>query len=137
MTPPLETIVETALYADDLAAMKAFYVDVIGLKLLGEDLARHVFLQVGPASVLLIFNPTATLQKGNFPIHGTKGAGHVAFGIAATQLDTWRSYLQSHGIVIEQETTWPRGGQSLYFRDPANNLVELITRGVWGTPAGW
>jgi catechol 2,3-dioxygenase-like lactoylglutathione lyase family enzyme len=137
MGPPTETIVETALYADDLAVMKAFYVEVIGLKLLGEDLARHVFFQVGPASVLLIFNPATTREKGDFSSHGTTGAGHVAFGIAAMQVDAWRDHLRSHSLAIEQETTWPRGGQSLYFRDPANHLVELVTRGVWGTTAGW
>lgn len=137
MTPPIQTIVETAIYASDLAAMKTFYVDVMGLKVLGEDPARQVFLQVGPASVLLIFNPTATQQADIFPSHGTTGAGHVALGIAASQLETWRNHLRTHGIPIEKEMTWPRGGHSLYFRDPANNLVELITPGVWGTPAGW
>ena len=32
---------------------------------------------------------------------------------------------------------WAPGGKSIYFRDPAGNSVELVTPGVWGTPAGW
>jgi len=28
---------------------------------------------------------------------------------------------------------WPRGGTSLYFRDPAGHLVELATPGLWST----
>jgi catechol 2,3-dioxygenase-like lactoylglutathione lyase family enzyme len=42
-----------------------------------------------------------------------------------------------HGVPIELETDWPRGGKSLYFRDPAGNSVELITRGLWGLSDGW
>jgi len=137
MTPPISTVVETALYGDDLPAMKTFYQDLLGLNLLGEDPARHLFFQVGPATVLLIFNPTDTQRDGDFPTHGATGPGHVALGIPPDQLDAWRNHLTTHGVPVEKELTWPRGGRSLYFRDPANNLVELITPGVWGTPAGW
>jgi catechol 2,3-dioxygenase-like lactoylglutathione lyase family enzyme len=28
---------------------------------------------------------------------------------------------------------WPRGGESLYFRDPDGLAVELATPGVWET----
>ena len=48
-----------------------------------------------------------------------------------------RQRLQEHGVVIEKEVLWPRGGTSLYFRDPAGNSVELLTPGVWGLPSGW
>jgi len=137
MPVPIQSVVETALYARDLAAMKDFYTRILGLQLLAEDPARHVFLQVGPAHVLLLFDPEATRQGDDFPSHGATGPGHVALGIAVESLDEWRRQLIAHGVLIEKELTWPRGGRSLYFRDPANNSVELITPGVWGTPAGW
>jgi hypothetical protein len=34
-------------------------------------------------------------------------------------------------VSIESVVTWPRGGTSLYFRDPNDHLLELITPGVW------
>ena len=40
-------------------------------------------------------------------------------------------------VTVEQEVEWPKGGRSLYVRDPAGNLVELVTPGVWGLPSGW
>ena len=71
------------------------------------------------------------------PPHGAKGPGHFALGIPTTSLDAWREHLRDRGVAIEKEVTWPRGGQSLYFRDPAGNSVELVTRGLWGLAAGW
>ena len=44
---------------------------------------------------------------------------------------------QGHGVSIEKEVEWPKGGKSLYFRDPTGNSVELVTPGVWGLPSGW
>jgi catechol 2,3-dioxygenase-like lactoylglutathione lyase family enzyme len=135
--PAIEAVVETVVYAADLVAAERFYAGVLGLPVVGREAGRQVFFRVGPASMLLVFDPTATLKVGTFPPHGATGPGHVALGVRSEALDGWRRHLIAHGIGIEQEYTWPRGGQSLYFRDPAGNLVELVTPGVWGTPAGW
>jgi len=87
--------------------------------------------------MLLVFRPEATLRGDPLPAHGARGPGHFAMGIAADDLDAWRQRLKEHGVPIEHEESWPRGGHSLYFRDPAGNSVELITPGVWGLPSGW
>ena len=135
--PPIESVVEIAVYADDLAAAERFYASVLGLPVIGRDAGRHVFFRVGPAGVLLVFNADATLQGGALPAHGARGPGHFALGIRAESLDDWRAHLAASGVSIELEVRWPPGGRSLYFRDPAGNAVELVTPGVWGTPAGW
>jgi catechol 2,3-dioxygenase-like lactoylglutathione lyase family enzyme len=135
--PAIETIVETAIYAGDLEAMEAFYYGVLRLAVIARDADRHVFFRVGSGSVLLVFNPDTTLRGDVLPAHGARGPGHFALGIKAASLDTWRRHLNANGVAIEKEVTWPPGGKSLYFRDPAGNLVELLTPGVWGTPAGW
>lgn len=117
--------------------MEAFYTRLLSLKVIGKEPGRHVFFSVGPGSVLLIFRAETTLKGGVFPAHGATGPGHVAFGIRPELLGAWRERLVASGVVIEKEYTWPRGGQSIYFRDPAGNSVELITPGVWGTASGW
>jgi cation diffusion facilitator family transporter len=132
-----ETLVETALYGADLAALEAFYATVLLLPVVAREPGRHVFFRAGPGSMLLVFNPEATQRGEGLPPHGSIGAGHVAFGIEEHRLDFWRTRLAAHGVAIEKEIVWPRGGTSLYFRDPAGNSVELITRGVWGLPDGW
>jgi catechol 2,3-dioxygenase-like lactoylglutathione lyase family enzyme len=134
---PIEHIVETAIYADDLQEAERFYHEILGLTLLGKESGRHVFFRAGENHVLLVFRPQATLKGDRLPPHGTRGPGHLAFGIAAPDLDAWRSRLLTHSVVIEHEETWQRGGRSLYFRDPSGNSVELLTPGVWGLPSGW
>jgi catechol 2,3-dioxygenase-like lactoylglutathione lyase family enzyme len=137
-TPPtIETVVETAIYAPDLGAAESFYTSVLGLPIIGREDGRHVFFRVGAASVLLVFNPDTTLAGGTLPAHGARGPGHFALGVPAASLEAWRDHLGACDVAIEQEVTWPRGGRSVYFRDPAGNSVELVTPGVWGTPAGW
>ena len=133
----VKAVIETAVYVDDLRAAETFYCTVLGLPVMGNELGRHVFFQVGEASVLLAFLAEATLKGDQFPPHGASGPGHFALGIAAEDLDGWRKLLHGHGVSIEKEVEWPRGGKSLYFRDPAGNSVELVTPGVWGLPSGW
>lgn len=133
----VENIVETAAYVDNLDEAERFYRDVLGLELLGRESGRHVFFRAGDQDVLLLFNADTTLKGDHLPAHGARGPGHFAFGIAADSLEAWRTRLAQHGVAIEQEQTWPRGGHSLYFRDPSGNVVELLTPGLWGLASGW
>jgi catechol 2,3-dioxygenase-like lactoylglutathione lyase family enzyme len=130
-------VVETGVYADDLDRAEAYYRDVLGLEVIGREKDRHVFFRVGAASVLLVFNPQATLKGDVLPAHGASGPGHFALGVRGEDLSGWRERLAAYGVAIEKEVQWPRGGVSLYFRDPAGNAVELLTPGLWGLPAGW
>lgn len=133
--PPLARVLETALYVDDLARARDFYVGVLGAAVL-LDTPRLVALGVAGQSVLLLFRRGATLEPlptpgGVVPPHGAEGVQHVAFAIAADTLDAWRAHLRASGSGIESEVTWPRGGTSLYLRDPDGHSVELVTPGLW------
>jgi hypothetical protein len=82
--------------------------------------------------MLLIFDPDRTrMDEGKVPPHGTTGAGHAAFAVRDDELDWWRRHLAAHAVAIEKDLTWPGGGRSLYFRDPAGNSLELATPSVW------
>ena len=37
----------------------------------------------------------------------------------------WRARLAQHGVAIEKEVAWQEGGASIYFRDPAGNMVRI------------
>jgi catechol 2,3-dioxygenase-like lactoylglutathione lyase family enzyme len=125
-------VLETALYADDLAAAEAFYRDVLALPLHSRHAGRHVFFRCGEG-MLLIFDPTATtLEAGGVPAHGARGPAHAAFAVDEDDLDAWQTRLGEHDVAIEASLTWPHGGRSIYFRDPAGNSLELITPRAWG-----
>ncbi len=123
-------VLETCLYAVDLHAAEQFYTKVLGLELLSKTPGRHVFFRCG-RGVFLVFDPRATSVPG-FPPHGAKGPGHVAFRVPESDLERWRNHLLGSGVDIEAEIDWPRGGHSIYFRDPAGNSVELASPAVWG-----
>jgi catechol 2,3-dioxygenase-like lactoylglutathione lyase family enzyme len=55
----------------------------------------------------------------------------VAFSIAAEDRERWETRLGEAGVAIEGRTKWPRGGESIYFRDPDGHLLELATPGLW------
>ena len=126
-----ERILETCLYVDDLAVGEAFYQEVMGLTVFSRVAERHVFFRCGD-SVFLLFNPVKTAEPGgDVPTHGAHGPGHVSFAMQKEDIAAWRKHLEAHGVVIETEITWPSGGYSLYFRDPAGNSVELATPLTW------
>lgn len=133
--PKLSGVLETALYTDDLGRARAFYGEVLGLTPLTSD-DRFLAFDVGGSSVLLVFRRGATLETlhlpgGTIPPHDGSGPLHAAFAIAAAELPAWEKRLGEHNVAIEGRTDWPRGGKSIYFRDPDNHLLELVTPGVW------
>jgi catechol 2,3-dioxygenase-like lactoylglutathione lyase family enzyme len=133
--PKLDGVIETALYVDDLDRARAFYQDALGLRPMNSD-ARFLALDVGGRSVLLLFHRGATLETvhlpgGTIPPHDGHGPLHIAFAVTADALPEWERRLTEQGVSIEARTAWPRGGHSIYFRDPDNHLLELVTPGVW------
>ncbi len=130
----LTKIVETCLYVSDLDTACAFYEDLLGISPLSRVEDRHVFFRLESA-MLLLFNPVATrLPDGELPPHGAQGPGHVAFQVPARALPAWRQRLAELGIPIESDWTWPSGAQSLYFRDPDDNSIEITVGATWMLP---
>jgi catechol 2,3-dioxygenase-like lactoylglutathione lyase family enzyme len=133
--PNLDRVLETALYVDDPDRAARFYGDVLELRPLFADERLRAFA-VGGLSVLLLFRRGASLETarmpgGTIPPHDGSGPLHVAFGIGREELAAWEARLAAHDIAIEGRTEWPRGGHSIYFRDPDGHLLELATPGLW------
>ena len=126
-------VLETCLYTRDLQAARRFYVDLLGLEVESERPGVFLFLRLERA-MLLLFDPRATAAQRVPPPHGAAGPGHVCFAVPESALDAWRARLEAAGVAIEHEQVWPRGGRSLYLRDPAGNSVELATPRIWGFP---
>jgi len=125
-------VVETGIYVDDLAAAEEFYCGLLGLRRVSAEPGRHLFAAAG-GTMLLVFSAAETLKGETLPAHGARGSGHFALEVEGiADLERWRRYLLEQGVSIEQDVQWGRPDlRSIYFRDPAGNSVEIITRGVW------
>lgn len=129
MPPSVRSVMETCLYVDDLDAAEAFYGDLLGLTVHAREPGRQIFFVVGP-SMLLVFDPDETRRSEDLPPHGVEPGGQH-FALEVDDLDAWRDRLRDAGVEVAREVTWPGGAESLYFHDPAGNLGELVTPGLW------
>jgi catechol 2,3-dioxygenase-like lactoylglutathione lyase family enzyme len=132
--PSIKAVLETPLYVDDLDRARRFYQDVLGLEAMIED-DRFSGYAVG-ATVLLLFaksasNEPVVMKLGTIPPHGGEGRLHIAFAVDKDELAAWEARLAEHQAEIEGRVRWPKGGESIYFRDPDGHLLELATPGLW------
>ncbi|WP_372787749.1 VOC family protein [Paraconexibacter sp.] len=133
MADPAPTGVhETVLYVDDVDAATAFYTQAVGLRVVFGPSEMFVGLRVAPGSVLLLFDPALSAAEGrDVPAHGAHGQGHVAFTVDDAALPAIVERCAQAGAGVERELTWPRGGRSVYVRDPAGNSVEFVVGEIW------
>jgi catechol 2,3-dioxygenase-like lactoylglutathione lyase family enzyme len=128
-------VLETVLYAPNLAAIEEFYRRALGLEPHSKADGRHVFYRLDD-QMLLIFNPLATSRAPAedalpVPPHGAEGEGHVCFRASADEITAWRARLEELSVPIEADFEWPAGGRSIYFRDPAGNCLEFAEPRIW------
>lgn len=137
--PTINHVLETALYVNDRTRSQAFYETVLGFRVLLDDGNRLTGMAVGDTNqVLLLFTggaPTGGEETpgGFIPPHDGHGPVHLAFAVDAATLAEWTAHLQTNGVAVESTVHPPRGGTSLYFRDPDSNLIELASPGIWET----
>jgi len=138
-TQTVTGIVEAALYVEQVARSMDFDRDLFGFE---EELrVENIGVLRVPGRQALILFPRSIAQApvitpplaidGTIPPHGGSGRMHVAFSIRPEDLDPWKSRLAEHGVKIESIVRWKRGGTSLFFRDPDQHLIELLSPGLW------
>lgn len=130
--PALAGVLETCLYYDpgQREGMERLYRDVLGLP----EVSRWgdgTALRAG-AGVVLLFD-RERLRGRDEPIaeHGSAGPDHACLVAAPGDYEAWREHLRDAGIAITHEEEWPGGGRSLYFKDPAGNLIEIADQDIW------
>jgi len=133
--PAIGSVLETSLYVDQLPRSIDFYQRVFGFAQLVSD-DRFCALNVSSKQVLLLFvkhgtTEPITIPGGVIPPHDGDGQTHLAFTISKDDETAWTEHLKAAGIAIESRVAWPRGGFSLYFRDPDGHLLELVSPGCW------
>ncbi len=133
--PPPSAILETCLYVTNLTRARTFYETLFGYSVMAAD-DRFCAFEAGRQQVLLLFlhgsDPQGSLMPfGTIPPHDGFGPVHIGFGISSESLPAWRTRLAEYGVALESTITWPRGGTSIYFRDPDGHLLELVTPGIW------
>jgi len=126
--PSVNGLLEAAVYVADLDRSVRFYEDVMGFRRMWGD-QRGVAFAVAEKQVFLVFLKGGS--TAHIPPHDGDGRLHAAFSIAAAELNDWERHLAAKGVAVEHRTTWPKGGASLYFRDPDGHLLEVVTPGVW------
>lgn len=125
--PPLSGVLESVLYCD--AAIeeptRRFYEEVLGLRRVSKWAYR-----LG-SQVFLLFNSDETRNQDWPPPHGASGAGHICFVVPPEGYARWKQHLSDHGIDLIDETDWSRGVFSIYFNDPAGNVLEISNGDMW------
>ena len=137
--PTINHVLETALYVKERTRSQSFYETVLGFRVLLDDGNRLTGMAVGNTNqVLLLFTEGASTAGeetpgGFIPPHDGHGPVHLAFAVDTASLPEWTAHLHANGVTIESTVHPPRGGTSVYFRDPDNNLIELASPGIWET----
>lgn len=122
------------LVASDARRTLAFYNEVLGLKLVKQTVnfddptSYHLYFgdAAGAPGTLVTFFEWPTAPRGRF---GVGGVHHLAFSTPTYEtLLKWKRRLQDRGIPVSGPM--PRGYfESLYFRDPDGQVLEIATAG--------
>ena len=131
-----------ALTTEDMKATTAFYVEVLGMKLVhamkvpegvgvGPDnrgnppyeCIRHYFFDMGNDSLLAFFEiPRGAKPRSDRDAIG--GMQHVAFAVTASRFEAIQKRLSAHGVPYDGPIDIMPGMVSIYFLDPNGIRLE-------------
>jgi catechol 2,3-dioxygenase-like lactoylglutathione lyase family enzyme len=119
-----------ALNVRDLAAMKRFYVDLLGFAVEWEPDDDNIYLTSGVDNLALHRSTSLTAGRSVNASRADEPAALDHLGLivrAAADVDEWAVFLEGHGVTIDAKPRTHRdGARSCYFRDPDGNRVQII-----------
>jgi catechol 2,3-dioxygenase-like lactoylglutathione lyase family enzyme len=114
----------TVILVRDMAAMRAFYGDILRFSLLRELSPGWIEYQIG-GNILALSRPYRTAKDA--PTPAGCASIQLAFQVAAPDVDRCADELLRHGVdLLEPPTDQPFGHRTLFFRDPDGNLLEVF-----------
>jgi catechol 2,3-dioxygenase-like lactoylglutathione lyase family enzyme len=121
-----KTIAELALRVNDLKAMTAFYVDVVGLEMFSDNSPDFVFLKVsdladGHPQIMGFFDRSSAVGQD------TSTLDHFAFVIDLADHDSEKARLEALGVPIALREFPNFHWRSIFFADPEGNTIELVS----------
>ncbi len=124
----LTGVLETVLYYESAQTdeVERFYAEVLGLRRIG----RGLNFRLG-GGVLLLFDAAESSVQETPPPHGAHGPAHTCFLAPPEDYEGWKEHLARHGVATIEERTWEGGIRSFYFRDPADNVLEVAEGDLW------
>lgn len=126
-------VLETCLYHDpgERGEMERFYGEVLGLRRVA-GWADGIAYRVGAGVVLLFDRAGVARREGPIAAHGTVGPGHACLVVSEPgEYEGWKRRLEEAGIEITHEQGWGTERRSIYFTDPAGNLLEIADGDLW------
>jgi catechol 2,3-dioxygenase-like lactoylglutathione lyase family enzyme len=110
-----------ALNVRDVAAMRRFYVDLLGFAVEWEPDADNLYLSSGIDN-LALHRATGLV--------GAEGGVLDHLGLivrSADDVDRWAAFLETKGVTLDARPRTHRdGARSCYFRDPEGNRIQII-----------
>jgi len=109
-----------ALNVANIQKMTDFYVDVIGMKIEWQPDPKNVYLTTGSDNL--------ALHEVESVVRGVTSMDHFGFVVqTADEVDQWAEKIKKAGFKLTKEPKTHRdGARSFYFRDPEENLIQII-----------
>jgi catechol 2,3-dioxygenase-like lactoylglutathione lyase family enzyme len=114
----------TVIFVRDMAAMRRFYEDILGLALQRELSPTWLEYQLG-GNTLALAKPSLTASDAPTP-RGSASL-QLAFKVSAADVDACADELLRRGVtLVSPPTDHAFGHRTLFFRDPDGNLLEMF-----------
>lgn len=128
---------EVAIHCADIAAMRDFYRDIVGLELLRDIRGGICFFRIGPGygghtTVLALFSagvgrPGADPLTTPPPETGLRSSlHHMALSLDYAEQDAAIAWLASQGVAYRIEIFDWIGWRGVFFEDPEGNMIEFV-----------